>query len=326
MRRSNERWATGSNFKLMQKRVWKSQVAQRIREETGALDAAEGAIKLAEELTRRCGVTYPARELARLASFVDAKIEECEMKEAGRLVPLLAGDFEFLIQVNAAHSRQRKNFSIAHEIGHILMPDYRENPIEKFDAFVMEWHDEHEEEFLCDIIAAEILLPRRQIRSRLAENGLNIEQLHDLAEEFDASIEATAVTLVRAGLGDIAVIVWEPGYNKRDAVSAQSLSLFEDEPTLATAKKKFRVKFALGHGSMSQFFFPKNKSVADDSLVVQAAHRLHHGDEPCSRGIMTLVHGRGEQEFCVQSRAYLTSSDDEWGCKIVSLVSLKEMV
>lgn len=308
----------------MQKHVWKSQVAQRIREETGAFDPAEGAIRLAEKLTSQCGAIYPARELAHLASFMDAKIEECEMSEAGRLVPLLSGGFEFLIQVNAVHSRQRRNFSIAHEIGHILMPDYRENPVAKYDSFVMEWHDDHEEEFLCDIIAAEILLPRRQMKLRLANHRLDISLLHELSEEFDASIEATAVNLVRAEMGNIAVIVWTLGYNKRDAIAAQSLSLFEDAPSLAVVKKKFRVKFALGHGKMSQFFFPKKKSVEDDSLIVQAAHRLRDGNEPYSRGWMNLVHGKGEQEFYVQSHAFPTSDDDEWGCKIVSIVSVEK--
>ena len=185
------------------------------------------------------------------------------MAESGCLTPLLSGEFEFLIQVNTAHSRQRKNFSVAHEIEHVLIPDYRELPVEKHDALVMQWHDEHEEKFLCDIMAAEILLPRRQIKSRLAESGFNIEQLCDLAEEFDASLEATAVTLVRMGLADIAVIVWEPGYNKRDAVAAQSPSLFQNDSALAVPKK-FRIGFALGHRAVGDFFFPKRKSIEDN--------------------------------------------------------------
>lgn len=295
-------------------------MAKRICEETSVADPVEGATKLAEQLTAKCDLTYPSRDLARVASFQCAKIEECDMSDAGRLIPLPFGDFEFLIQVNAAHPRQRKNFSTVHEIGHTLVPDYREDPIEKHDALVMQWHDEHEEEFLCDVMASEILLPRRQFKPRLADCGLTIDALHELAEEFDASLEATDVNIVRCGLDDVAVIVWTLGYNKKDAISAQSLSLFEDDATIAKVKKKFRIKFAIGHGEMSEFFFPKTKSIEDDSLIAQAAQLLAGGYEPRSCGITTLTHGRGEQEFYVESRAYPTRNGEEWECKIVSLV------
>lgn len=285
---------------------------------------AEGAVSLAEKLTTACNLIYPGRDLVRVASFQGAKIEECEMTDAGRLIPLPLGDFEFLIQVNAAHSRQRKNFSIAHEVGHTLVPDYCGSPVEKHDAYVMQWHDEHEEEFLCDVMASEILLPQRQLKLRLEKHGVTIDALHKLAEEFDTSLEATAVSIVRAGLDDVAVIVWTLGYNKEDAISAQSLSLFGDDPAYGRVKKKFLIKFAIGHGQMSEFFFPKNKSIEDDSLIAQSARHLAGGYEPRSSGTTTLTHGRSEQKFYVESRAYPTKNGEEWECKIVSIVFTRQ--
>lgn len=310
---------------MMRKRVWKSEVARRFCEITGTSDPAKAATLLAEELTLRCNTNTPGYELARIASFQSAKIEECEMKDAGRLIPLPPGEFEFLIQVNNKDSRKRQNFSIAHEIGHTLVPDYRNYPTEKYDAKVMQWHAEQEEEFLCDVMASEILMPRREFKPRLAGLGVSTHAITNLGDFFNTSLEATAVNLVRTGLQDVAVIVWTPGYNKNDAKAVQNGSLFDDEvdPVFAPPKKKFRVKFALGYGAMSNFFFPRQKSIDNDSLIAQSAQELLQGREPRTCGIMALTHGHGEQEFFVDSFAYSVHIGNEKEIKIISLVSLQ---
>lgn len=310
----------------MRKRALDGETARAVREATGVDDVEEGAVILAERFTTESGVEGAARHLDFLASCQDARIERCPMKEAGQLISQIGCDPQFLILVNQAHPRRRQSFSACHELGHLLMPNY--NPFQggRLDGDVMRWNDEAEEEFLCDIAAAEMLMPRRTFLPRLRARGVCIEVLHELSEEFDASLEATAVGITRAHREDVAVIVWEMGYNKNDAISAATLSLFgaEDGAHCEPVAKKFRIKFSLGTGAMGEFFFPKNKSVAKDSLIALAAQQLADGNIPRTFGTQRLSCGNGERDFYVESHAYGVPQDGQMGTKIISLVFLKK--
>lgn len=306
--------------------VGKSPTARAVCAATGNRDSVQGMIELAEAFTIECDVDYAARSLDRLASFRDTKIERCAMRAAGELIWRANEESEFLILVNQDHSRQRQNFSICHEFGHLIMPNYNPAQGRRVDMETMRWNAEEEEEYLCDVAAAEILMPRRLFRPRLRGCGLCIEALNELSEEFDTSLEATAINVVRTGLDDVAVIVWKWDYNRKDAASAENLSLFADasDPTLAPAEKKHRVKFAYSYGAMRDFYFPCNQSVDKNSLVAQSAKLLREEKVSCVRGSQILSHGESQSEFYTESYAYWTRKDGELEPKVITLVFLQQ--
>ena len=306
--------------------VGQSPTARAVCAETGNSDAIQGTIELAEAFTKECEVTYAARNLELLASFKDAKIQKTAMRSAGELVWTPHQDNEFLILVNEDHPLQRQNFSICHELGHLLMPNYDPSVGRHVDWETMRWNPEEEEEYLCDVAAAEILMPRRIFKPRLRACGLCIEALIGLSEEFEASLEATAVNVVRAGLGDVAVIVWTLGYRKNEVPSSENLSLFDDstDPLFAPVEKKYRVKFAYGHGSMRDFYFPTNQSTDNDSLIASSANRLLTNANTRTSGLQILSYGQYKSEFYTESYAYWSHKDGELQPKVVSLVFLED--
>lgn len=310
----------------MRRRKLDGPTAQAVCEATGVHNAVEGAVMLAERFTTECGVEGAARHLDLLASFQDAKIERCAMQEAGQLVPNFGSEPQFLIFVNQDHPRRRQSFSACHELAHLLMPNYDPFHGRRVDWDMMRWNEEAEEELLCDVAAAEMLLPRRVFKPRLRACGICIEALRELSEEFDSSLEATALGIVRADLDDVAVVVWEPGYNKKDAISAATPSLFgaEDGEHCAPVEKRFRVKFGFGGGAMHDIFFPKNKSVPNDSLIALAAQQFMEGRTPHTYGVQRLTCGDGERDFYVESHAYQTIKDGQSVAKVVSLAFLNE--
>ncbi len=89
------------------------------------------------------------------------------------------------IEYNPNQRLTRINFSVAHEIGHILFSDCnltirnREKKLESnFDEL----------EYLCDIIASEILLPYAEFTNEANSVPLNLESLLHISDKYQASL------------------------------------------------------------------------------------------------------------------------------------------
>lgn len=318
----------------MKKRQWTSETARAVCRETGSTDPIEGAISLAEQFVEENGLpSATANHLDLFASVLDARIERVAMAEAGQLVPPLDEDCDFLIWVNEAHSPQRQAFSACHEMGHLLMPNYSASTGRRRDMDFMRLNPESEEEALCDAVAAQLLMPRQQLRAHLRGQAVGIAMVEPLCKEFGTSQEATIVNIVRAGVTDMAVIYWEWGYRKQDAARAQvpqTLSMFGDsnDPMLAPPvppELLLRVQRVYAHGAMSNYFFPFNRSVDNDSLMARATQSWSKcGDSEGS-------HTSGPQvircklddedvapEFYTESRAYLIKNAQQ--TRVISFV------
>lgn len=102
------------------------------------------------------------------------------------------------ITVNRAKPRRRQRYSVSHEIVHTLIPGYRE----ALDTGGPLWRDEAqaatadaaeiELEHLCQVGAAELLLPYFAFSPDLLALGLSLGTVIALGERYDASTEATA--------------------------------------------------------------------------------------------------------------------------------------
>ncbi len=64
-------------------------------------------------------------------------------------------------------------------------------------------------EHLCDLGAAELSFPRNSFRSRCSE-APGFDEVSALADEFNASLEATASRIAGPGLGPNQLVVLEP--------------------------------------------------------------------------------------------------------------------
>lgn len=179
-------------------------------------------------------------------------IEVADLPVAGSLS---REDRGFVIRLRRSDRRQRRRFTGFHEVSHTFQPGYAlkiqtrcpspsPRPPRKLDV-----------EGLCNLSAAELILPRRFFAPDVADMGLELESLIELAHRYDASLEATAFRLIRFWPEDALFVVLEPGLRKS-----------EHGDPLAEPKLRIRSRFASGQWP----FVPTNKSVAPEGVFARA--------------------------------------------------------
>lgn len=110
-----------------------------------------------------------------------------------RLVP--SGDSQLVLEYNPMRPRGRLRFSIAHEIAHSLFADSAERVRHRGgdpDAN----HDNWQLEVLCNIGAAELLMPSGSF-PQLAGEQLTIQKVMDIRKTFDVSVEACLIRFIK---------------------------------------------------------------------------------------------------------------------------------
>ena len=123
------------------------------------------------------------------------------------------------ILLASGRSQQRRRFSIAHELGHFLIPTHRPNPDRPFSCSLEDLHrlDTKERdrrrrvEAEANKFAANLLMPPKLIRARLEPQVANLENLVSLAGDLGVSKEAMARGWVEASREPVAVIIAQAG-------------------------------------------------------------------------------------------------------------------
>lgn len=128
------------------------------------------------ELARRVGIPVVARD-----DFYDARIR-----------PRQDG---LMIEYNPARPRGRVRYSVAHELAHALFPDVGER-IRNRALHAEARGDEWQLELLCNIAAAELLMPAGTF-PELTNEVLDIERLMALRRRYDVSTEALLLRVAK---------------------------------------------------------------------------------------------------------------------------------
>lgn len=184
-----------------------SQFEQCRRQHPGATDE-ECVRHLAEGIIENLALEPPIN-LDVVASFQGvARVEVEDMPWAGCLTT--EGD-EVVIRVRVGDGWGRRRFTVPHEVCHTFFPGYRleqhyrcsPNPASSLSRG-------RDVEWLCDVGAGELLLPSRHFYPdvRAARFGLDI--VEELAQRYDASLEATAHRYVEVSASDLLLMVLEP--------------------------------------------------------------------------------------------------------------------
>ncbi len=221
-----------------------SLLEERRRDRPGASDA-EHVVHLADELLRELQATPPI-DLRMVASAQQvAVIEPAQLPCAGCLLLDPTGG-HFKIKLRASDHPRRQRFTGFHEVVHTFMPGCRlatqrrcdplELPAEKLDI-----------EGLCDLGAAEFILPAEMVEADLAQADFGLATVAAISERYDASLQASAHRFV--GLWpEPALLVVLDVRNK------------PSERNDPSAPPKLRVRYALARGDWP--WIPKHKSVA----------------------------------------------------------------
>lgn len=177
-----------------------------------------------------------------------------------------------VIAINRQKPRRRQRYSVSHEIIHTLFPDYEEE-LRRVGAL---WRDESpsgaaavdpaeaELEHLCQVGAAELLLPRFAFEPELQRLGVSLEAVIALSARFDASPEATARRAVELSPTRVAAVFVEPP--ARDAATA---SLASNYSPIAELRVTRTTVSPVARG----FDFPRGSRVPAGSVVYKAWKR-----------------------------------------------------
>lgn len=156
-----------------------------------------------------------------VASALAVGIEEADVSFDGALVRI-KGSTEGLIAVRQSiREVGRKNFTIAHELGHLLLPGHDESTV-CMQTDVETWETGlPRQELEANEFAGELLLPTRIVSSLFSREKPSFELIESVAQKFSTSLTATAYRFVEL-TGHACALVWsERGAAKWFARSAE---------------------------------------------------------------------------------------------------------
>jgi Zn-dependent peptidase ImmA (M78 family) len=239
---------------------------------TGEVDPAALIVRLARgiaESARALGWSGPPYSLAEVASMRGLKIKG-ERQLPDDQSALLLGTMVF---TNGNHAIVRQRYSQGHEIVHTLFPDWRNPPLFSPNG---KTDGESEVEFLCQLGAAEIVMPYWCFPAQASEYEFGLRAGWALADLYTASPEAALRRLVDFAPGPAALVTFALGHRKSERVlnSEPILPGFEEIAADTPAKLRIQRSHLSPHLVARRIRFPYNKSLPDSSVCYKAlAHR-----------------------------------------------------
>lgn len=172
-------------------------------------------------------VKTAAPDLVALCRDLGLRIREVPAKGFdGALIRSTAGQKGIVAVKASIREESRKRFTIAHEIGHFIIPHHRnlgniceERKIESFDGHL------NRSEIEANEFAVELLLPSAVLRKRFNLAELSLAQISAVAAEFGTSLTATTRSFLM--LTDLpCAMVWSVTNRARWFIRSDSFRFF----------------------------------------------------------------------------------------------------
>lgn len=265
-------------------RTWTHKSVRALIQEEGGGDPieivrakAKGIVRWAKELGWK-GPPYNPRELASMRGIRSRESATLFSAEA-QLTPM-DGD-QLLLEFNPNRCTGRQNYSISHELVHTFFDDCFEM-IHQRNSNRASFDPKEEVELLCQIGAAELLMPEEDFRADLDAVPFSLESIPPLCWNYDASREAVARRMLALG-GRTAALIF---LSKRlKPVEIRALG----QPGVVIPEPKMRVLYST-YTEDFPFFLPEHKSAPDSSCV----YNLQTPDEVVSAVEIWSLSGYGD--------------------------------
>jgi hypothetical protein len=117
-----------------------------------------------------------------------------------------------IIIVNGNHRQERQRFTVLHEIAHIVLelPSQHHGKKLRTEA-LMRYGRRPLEEILCDVFAAECLLPYDLFNKDVSDTDISMAAVKDLAERYMASLTTTGSRFAVSASEPCAFVLSEAG-------------------------------------------------------------------------------------------------------------------
>ncbi|WP_290472954.1 ImmA/IrrE family metallo-endopeptidase [Leifsonia sp. 71-9] len=227
-------------------------------------DPIERARSVAEDLLQAAaslGLEGPPLDVARLAAALGARLRPTDSLTDARTVNI---DGETIIEYNPSRPRGRLRFSLAHELAHTRFPDVAREPRYRTELGAVPAADDNwEVELVCNIIAAELLLPEEAV-GPLVNVETDIDFIMETRRRWDVSTEALLRRLVEASPRPLALLV----------TSARAEGSRVDYLLTSPSTKLSSVMNALAHGDLLEASQFRRPSAVGQTLH----HKIRVGD------------------------------------------------
>lgn len=249
-------------MKLMQRRRdWRHKsVLSLIRSEGGGdpIEIIRSKARQIVDWAKDNGWSGPPFNPRLLASMRGIRTRESKalFSAEAQLTPM-EGD-QLLLEFNPNRCSGRKNYSISHELVHTLFDDCFEM-VHQRKANRKAFDPEEEVELLCQIGAAEFLMPEEDFRADLETMEFSLRSISPLMKRYDASREAIARRMLSLGERTAALVFLSKRLKPIEIKMAKSHKLPAPEP-------KMRVLYSVCTGEFPAFL-PEHKSAPNDSCV-----------------------------------------------------------
>jgi len=150
------------------------------------------AVLKARQFVRDAGIDSVPVDIERLAAAANAKIKICydlDDAESGQTFSLRSKN---IITVNGNHREERQRFTVLHEIAHIVLGLSSQHHGENISTSdLISYRSRPKEEILCDVFAAECLLPYDMFKRDIDDLDVSLDAIKQLAAKYEASVSST---------------------------------------------------------------------------------------------------------------------------------------
>jgi len=172
---------------------------------------------------------------------------------------------QLLLEFNPERAEVRRNFSICHEIAHTFFPDcYKIAHQRKSDPG--KYGPESEVEQLCQIGAAELLMPVSDFMDDLRRVRFSMRSVKELSTRYTASREAVLRRMVQLGDRPAALVFFSLRLSPNEQKATKRPRLLKD---LDNPAPKMRILYAVSSPNFP-VYLPPHKSVPNKSCVYSA--------------------------------------------------------
>jgi Zn-dependent peptidase ImmA (M78 family) len=269
----------------MPRREWREPLVRRLIEAHDGKAPEAIIAEYADGLRTAAGQSALPIRPHLVASWHGIKRRGSSHDFAGRIYAEPSG--QLVMDINEQDLEERQHFTEAHELIHPAFPNFAFEKRYRLDA-TMERHAENrEEEYLCDLGAAALLMPAELVADEYTARG-GLADAERLSRDAEVSVEAAANRIVTLS-EEPAVMVCLTWANKPADRSATRKGI--DVP------KRLRVRYAVT--KHLNVYIPKFKGCDEGSMFCQAAER-----DSIERATTTLPGAEEAGPFRVEAKRY----------------------
>jgi hypothetical protein len=189
-------------------RRWRTEQVLRFCADAGVDDPLDAVRQRAQTISRDLtGPPYKLDGNTVLASLGIQRIAYArDLAGDGRII---RADGGYLIEINSTRAPSRMAFTLAHEIGHTsFLPFDVRSRVTREDRSTEAYRRDDEEEFLCDVAAAELLMPKRPFLDQVCAVGPSVKGILSLGRSFETSLLSTARRFAEMGAWKCYIAFW----------------------------------------------------------------------------------------------------------------------